>query len=69
MWLILDPNPVRELVVIGITVIFEPPMLYKEFPCDRRWCIAAIPSLRGPANKLMDRVERLSNLISLCSLI
>ena len=66
MWLILDPNPVWELVVIGVTVIFEPPMLYKEFPVSLDWfhhgesmSVFNLQGLSDPHNEaFMTRVRR-----------
>ena len=65
----LHLHPVREFIIIGVTVVGEATMLDKKLSGEGRRCVAAVPSLGGTTDKSMDRVERLSNLIALRSLV
>tara|TARA_B100001245_G_C22669951_1_gene327927 strand:- start:1 stop:300 length:300 start_codon:yes stop_codon:yes gene_type:complete len=65
----LHLHPVREFIIIGVTVVGEATMLDKKLSGEGRRCVAAVPSLGGTTDKSMDRVERLSNLIALGSLV
>src|SRR4029077_11951197 len=62
VWLVTDPHPIGQLVVIGVAVIEKTAMLDQQPAGVFRWRIAAIPAGRGLAGSLADQVDGRCNL-------
>src|SRR5258708_2552000 len=68
MWLVADPHPIGQFVIVSVRVVEKAAVLDHETSRVDAWSIAAVPANRPLACGALQRSDRLRNLLSLLGL-